>query len=377
MVRELVSRDDVVAGERLPSTQKLAEELGVSRPTVRAALRELEQEGLVVQMGNGRRRVRGGDTPSSDVVASTVVLLTDLPTQIPTYQRNPGWEAHRVNAVTAAVGDADSHILILQPRSLRGRQLQQVIARRPQGVIVMSDLAGTPQGKDITRSLLRAGLPAVVNEQDPSLAACDSVSSDHEAGAYALTRWLADQGRRRILRFHPFHTGPEDRPAWLRARDNGHERAMNELGLEILPPAIIQLNARVDDGEQTFRAWARVGAAYLVEHLRGPTPVDALMAPSDGETFALAAACRLFGKVPGQDILISGYDDYWMDCLEREWETSHPAVTMDKQNALIGHELVQVLFDRIQGRLPPDPQHRLIPPKLVVPGADDIQRLPL
>ena len=42
-------------GTRLPSEPKLAEELGVSRATVRDALRSLEQEGLV-------RRVHGSGT---------------------------------------------------------------------------------------------------------------------------------------------------------------------------------------------------------------------------------------------------------------------------------------------------------------------------
>jgi GntR family transcriptional regulator len=52
---ERIETDRLAVGTRLPSEPKLAAELGVSRATVRDALRALEQEGLV-------RRVQGSGT---------------------------------------------------------------------------------------------------------------------------------------------------------------------------------------------------------------------------------------------------------------------------------------------------------------------------
>jgi GntR family transcriptional regulator len=52
---ERIASDELTVGTRLPSEPKLAAELGVSRATVRDALRALEQEGLV-------RRVQGSGT---------------------------------------------------------------------------------------------------------------------------------------------------------------------------------------------------------------------------------------------------------------------------------------------------------------------------
>jgi GntR family transcriptional regulator len=52
---ERIAADHLAVGTRLPSEPKLAAELGVSRATVRDALRALEQEGLV-------RRVQGSGT---------------------------------------------------------------------------------------------------------------------------------------------------------------------------------------------------------------------------------------------------------------------------------------------------------------------------
>lgn len=46
-LRNALARAEYAAGERLPTETLLAEQFGVSRPTVRAALRELETKGLV------------------------------------------------------------------------------------------------------------------------------------------------------------------------------------------------------------------------------------------------------------------------------------------------------------------------------------------
>ena len=48
-LKELVRRGGYVAGARLPSEHELAEQLGISRPTLREALRLLEEEGLIVR----------------------------------------------------------------------------------------------------------------------------------------------------------------------------------------------------------------------------------------------------------------------------------------------------------------------------------------
>ncbi|ATU93011.1 FadR/GntR family transcriptional regulator [Phyllobacterium zundukense] len=53
-IRTLIESGKFAVGERLPGERELAEELGVSRPTIREALIALEVEGLVhIRMGSG------------------------------------------------------------------------------------------------------------------------------------------------------------------------------------------------------------------------------------------------------------------------------------------------------------------------------------
>jgi DNA-binding FadR family transcriptional regulator len=53
-IRKQIEHGKLAVGERLPGERELAEELGVSRPTIREALIALEVEGLIhIRMGSG------------------------------------------------------------------------------------------------------------------------------------------------------------------------------------------------------------------------------------------------------------------------------------------------------------------------------------
>ena len=103
----------------------------------------------------------------------------------------------------------------------------------------------------------------------------------------------------------------------------------------------------------------------MAEHLIGPNPLDAILAPYDGAVPFVNAACRLLGRAPGEDIWVAGYDNLWHATQGREWEAQPPAVTVDKNYFTAGCELVSLLLDP-----PRDPgapaERRLIQPRLVL-----------
>ena len=88
------------------------------------------------------------------------------------------------------------------------------------------------------------------------------------------------------------------------------------------------------------------------------------MALSDGLVPATIAACRSLSQVPNKDIIVTGYDHYWEETPERAFENEPPLFSVDKRNTIRGKELVRLLKDRVEGKLPPEPQRRLIAPLL-------------
>ena len=181
-------------------------------------------------------------------------------------------------------------------------------------------------------------------------------------------------------------------PFWYHQRIAGYERAMQEAGLQPLQPVSIppqqpllttqklslQASLRPDlvdlscedesrEDEEIFRHDVKSGAGHLFQSLHGDNSADALMMVTDRNVFLAAAICRLLGKEPGQDILITGYDNYFSDCEELALEPFYPSATIDKNNRLIGETMAQLLFERIEGVSPTEPQKRTVAPTLVVP----------
>jgi DNA-binding LacI/PurR family transcriptional regulator len=228
--------------------------------------------------------------------------------------------------------------------------------------------------------LRKQGIATVLHGNFGWMQRFDRVCADQEQGCYELTRWMISQGRRRILRL--WTGGPE--VYWIADRNRGYERAVREAGVESVPAVYLRSVPRgvppqkamklAEDPDvaraerQRVEDATRIYAGYLIEHLTGRNPIDAVLLTSDGEIFSFAKACALAGKQPGRDVLVGGYDGYWRDCWERQEMPIAPAATVNKQNDLIGEELCRLLLDRLGGCIDAAPQCRTVPPRLEVVG---------
>ncbi len=362
-----------VPGQPLPSARELSRKLSVDRGTVARAMKSLESEGLIRRTSRMTHIVSATAPMAASAAASRNGLLADAIAVLTIREtsllghRRPGWvEYITLGAMQAIQGSGHSAIAV-HPSKLDEAGLADLAAGAPLGV-VLTDLL-TESGEDaILRGLRKASVPLVVCGDAAAWRDYDRVSSDQEAGCHDLTAWLVSRGHRRIL---PLWHGLS-RHYWLPQRLRGYRRAMREAGLVPLEPVEGPRSPQRCDAAAAFQAGARFLAGYLIEHLRGETPVDAILTASDGEVAFVSAACRLFGKTPGSDVAVAGYDHYWADCPERRFEPSPPAASVDKRNSTIGAELVALLIDRTEGRLDDGPQLRTVAPKLITDaGAED------
>lgn len=360
-IKDWITSGHLAAGAALPAERTLAQQLHVQRPTIRRALKILEQDGLVKTLG-----------PRTKVVAERKrtmahsIVVTALPQ--PNSVGSP-WGKSMFKAVMDAVGEQGYNLILIHPDRATERDMELLMTGCPSGVVVPEVFFEDGRMHlQWSHTLARLGIPLVVYGGHPELAKFDRVTSDHEQGAYELTQLLLSRGCRRILMV--FSTGPND-AYWVEGRRRGYERALAEAGVEALPMTTYQPEVirTPQDLGKVYEAAKRRAAAYLLEYV-GPLangkPVDAIMTPSDGETFAVAGACRLLGAEPGKDVLIVGYDNYWREAWERNLEPATPLATVDKHNAGIGRELVQLLMDRIEGKLPAEPQVRVVTPQMLV-----------
>jgi DNA-binding LacI/PurR family transcriptional regulator len=367
-LRDWISNGTLSHGQQLPSERTLAQQLGVSRETVRSALEILGDEGLIRSNGGRLRHVHapqenGVGQGAQRLLQNSIAVLTrhEMPFES---HRQHGWYEYLGQGAEVAIRGAGLNALTLHPDSVTELEIEHLAQAAPRGVLVVDTIGDLEDAVAVARTLQERGLRVAVLGDGSQLAQFDRVASDHESGAYALTRWMIEQGRKRILNLW----GASARGSWLDERERGYRRAMNEAGLEPLGIARMEPISRQEDAE-SFALGARRTAGTLVEHLVGESGVDALLLLTDRDAFYAAAACRLFGREPGRDVLIGGYDNYWRDCAERQFESSVPAATIDKWNDRIGAEAVRLLLERVAGTLPDEPQLRRIEPQLIDVGA--------
>ena len=299
--------------------------------------------------------------PGAGLMGRTIAILSDMPGQ-PQRRLFCGDEIAVESGVIDTVFDAGLNAFSLHASQFDDAGIDRLLTDRPQGIAVTCRPEDPARQHALLERLSQGGLPVVVYGDTSELASFDRVASDHRSGAYELVRMLARRGCRKILRLWvPAPTVP-----WLKAHDAGYEQAARECGLHVLPAVHVRdMPKRVAGSRPVFDLRVRHLAGFLAEHLSAPGRVDAIMVSTDCEIFPLAAACRLFGRKPGQDIQIAGYDNYWRQAFERTWEDTSPCATVDKRNHQIGESLGRLLLERIAERLPNAPQCRMIPQEVL------------
>ncbi len=109
-IREVIASGGIAPGERLPSERELGVAFGVSRTTLREALRALEAQG-VIEIRTGSRGGAFVAEPSSELVAGALGALLRFRSatarelgefRIPFEAENAGWAARRAEPAALA-----------------------------------------------------------------------------------------------------------------------------------------------------------------------------------------------------------------------------------------------------------------------------------
>ncbi len=118
---------------------------------------------------------------------------------------------------------------------------------------------------------------------------------------------------------------------------------------------------------EEFQLQVRLMAGYLIEYLNRPEPIEAIMAASDSILPIVTGPRSKFttgsptGTSSSSVTTICG-----RICSAANGSQPLRLQPSIKKNLEIGHELMRLLQERIEGSLPPEGQHRVIKPELII-----------
>ncbi|MDQ2934906.1 MAG: LacI family transcriptional regulator [Chloroflexota bacterium] len=211
------------------------------------------------------------------------------------------------------------------------RYLDLMVDRRVDGLIVASSAVTERHWA----WLLRAPIPVVVVNAEPSGPGVPVIASDNEAGTRLAVEHLVAQGHRRI----GYISGPEAYTA-ARPRLEGFRRACLGAGLLAEASPILPGQARVESGER--------GAARLLEI---QPAVTAICCYNDLTAIGTLRALRAAGRGVPDDVSVVGFDDIaaaaWVD----------PSLTtVVQQKGAMGRLAVERLAEAISSAVPAAPE---------------------
>lgn len=319
-------------GLRLPPASELAEELGVSRETVRKAEEVLEREGLLVKY---RRKGTLLQPPPMAFRkgAGRSTLLGYLQAEYPS-AGGGGEEATNELAalmLQGALREAGRAGCQLAVRTAPHTELDRAFRSLAGGARLRGIIFASCGEEKLVRDALGLGLPTVLLDHDLHLPRISTVREDSFQGAGLAVRHLAGLGHSRIAYAH---WRLSDLNPW---RLEGYRQALRDLGLP------------------RRRAWelytelTESGAARVFQGLRSMTPKPTALLCFNNRLARLVLGVLRRGKVRvPEDLSVMGGGGEEVDglaCHQADW----PAM---------GRKAVELV---LRSRPDPAPEHHLFP----------------
>jgi len=197
--------------------------------------------------------------------------------------------------------------------------LQLLSRKRVDGMII----APTGKNDGLIKDLIERGMQIVFIDRKVEGVAAPAVLSENEEGAYQATRYLIEQGHRKIgivLGLPHVSTTTE--------RLHGYERALAEAGIAADPSLIVYGHSQVEG--------ARKASVTLLDRADRPS---AVFATNNLMTIGLMMAIHDLDLRCPQDVSVIGFDDF-------DWAAAFnpPLTTVAQDPYLIGERAVEILF---------------------------------
>ena len=287
-----VASGRIVPGSHLPVIAELAGELGVSVHTVRAAYRQLADDGIVSISRGSRTRVLGYDRDRASIRNDTHPSYS-IGVMVPAFT---DYYADFLQTLSLEAGLEGWLPIICQTQhydaQVVSRHLDQLFSRNVDGVILIHfTAAGDEAVVDVVESSSALRPFVFVDSADVGMGS--HILADRTSDGFEATMHLVDQGHRRIAYIAP----PADSSSNLLGA--GYSRALTAADL----PSGDQLVAPVSE----FSLDA--GAKAATQLLLGDDPPTAIFCAGDILALGAISAIHERGLRVPQDVAVMGYGE--------------------------------------------------------------------
>ncbi|MGE5551700.1 MAG: GntR family transcriptional regulator [Bacteroidota bacterium] len=319
-IRERIQRGELKSGDQLPSEHMLAKEFGLSRHTIRQALGDLENEGLVYrEQGRGTFCARGK--------GRTIAVITTYISEyiFPSVIRG-------IEDVLSAAGYALVLANTANDKAKEALCLENLLQREIAGLIVEPTKSARENvNLGHYREIERRKLPYVMihatyGELEPAY-----IVMDDERGGYMAAQYLLQLGHRRIAGVFK-----ADDLQGVR-RQAGFTAALRDYGLALAP----ELLGNYETEQMSSFPYQFVHG--LLQQAERPT---AIVCYNDQIALTVLEAIRENGLRVPEHISVVGYDD---SSLAVSTETKLTTIRHPKTE--MGRQAARFILDMLGGRV--------------------------
>ncbi len=334
----------------LPPEITLAEELGISRVTLRKAMRDLVQRGIFTRI-SGRGTfvaMQQGDKELQEATRKVSLLQSSVTGEARLVGVVvPSTASAFVSAILAhlehACYERGYRMLLTNSQdslTLQGEHLRQLVDFGVAGIVLYS---GAFLHDETVNALVRRKFPLVLIDRYYPALEKDThiVTSDHARGAYIVTEHLLRLGHRRI----GFILATTEVVTSTLARFEGYKAALKDYGVTF---------------EEDLVMKAQIAQETVHTYLQRAAHPSAVFACNDVRALEFSHVLGKLGiRVPA-DLALVGFDD--IPLVSR----LTPPLTTVAQNAYqLGETTAHLLIDTIEGQVT-EPKSIIIPTELVI-----------
>ena len=332
-------------GAFLPAERLLAEEFGVSRPTLRKALEPLVEAGMLVNLpGVGTRVAAANGLQKAVQIEATTrsdwriiaLLLPDITNR---------FFIEVTEAIEYAALQRGYQLLLCNSRhqaSLEAVHLRQLAERGVGGVIIGHD---PNQELPETLGLLEeANIPFVFLFSSPNAARYDSIVLDEQAGVQQALKYLFSLGHREIAYCRTAGIVPHP-------RETAYRNILAEQGLTVRESHVLPF-------EKLESAAGQEAVRKLLA--TKPKPTAVFGGNDHSALLLLKHLAALNVRVP-QDLSVIGFDN-----LSFTEHLTTPLTTVDQPKHEMGRRAVELLLERITYPADANSRREVLHPHLII-----------